>query len=275
MSTNTTQNTDSEPPETYDALCHCSRGDRIRINGTEYLVADTTSGMRNLVSPSNPILLVDGECRELIMGQLPHPHTDVDGVMWRETLRDTDSIEPSDLLASYDDVAVIDGPESDTLDQLPQTTDTVCPYCGHDSCEWQAGEYDGDTVQSLYTCLNTDSHCNGRFVRARDVDTDDSATAVVLDSDGDEHEIELHGVYRETITSRFQLDPRRNEQEAWYTATEVATFLEQKAGAAKDDDKRHGHVEPNGLTFGRGHKDNPTWRDDAYDTKMMVTFHPV
>lgn len=268
--------TDDDVPPTYRALYECSRGDRIRIHDDEYLVLDTTSGIRNLVSPSTPIVRDDdGQFRQLVMGALPRPHSDVGGVMWRSTATDTDTLEPSDLLARYDDVRVLDGDEGDALDALPRTTETECPVCGHDSVEWKDGWRDGTHVESLYVCLNSDDGCRARFVRGRTLDPSETATATVVDSDGDEHAIDLSGIYRETVTSKFKMDPTDNDDKEWYSATEVADFLKMKAGVDQSPDERHGHVEPDGVRFKRGHRTDPTWRDDVYDTKMLVTFHPA
>lgn len=268
----TTTSNDDVPP-TYTALKACSRGDTIRVNGKEYTVVATTEGIRNLLTPSAPIVLDDGEFRQLVYGVLPRPHSDKCGVMWKTTVTDADSLTPDHLLAEYDDVQVIEGEESNGLDLLPRTTEQTCPHCGHDSTEWVNGWRDGTHVESEYVCLGND--CEARFIRDRQMDPTDSATATVVDGDGEERQIELSGIYRETVTSNFKLDTRKNDDEEWYSATEIAQFLEMKAGAEQPKSERHGHVEPDGVRFGRGHKSDPTWVDDKYDTMMKVTFHPV
>lgn len=259
----TSESESNEPPETYTALQEVSRGDRITINGTEHRVVILHSGMRALLGPNYPTIVApDGNTHALAFGRIDG--SDADGVMFLEDL--PEDPQPSDLLAGYDDVTIHEGDAEAVFDTLPTTNADECPCCGHDTATFEYGERDGLRTRELRKC--TADECDTWFVRDRVLDPSDTATVDVVTPSDDTETLELSGVYRETITSRFQMDPRRDAEERWLQASEVAAFLRKKM----DSDPPFGVVKPEG---GRVVSDGPTWKDEKYGADLIVQFAPV
>ncbi|WP_199233681.1 hypothetical protein, partial [Halorubrum sp. SP9] len=160
-----------------------------------------------------------------------------------------------DLLAGYDDVTIHEDDAEAAFDVLPTTDTDECPCCGNTSATFEYGERDGLRTRELRKC--TDDDCETWFVRDRVLDPSDAATVEVVTPSDETVTLELSGVYRETITSRFKLDPRRDAEERWLQASEVASFLRKKMGS----DDPFGVVKPDGH---RSFRNGPTWKDSKY-----------
>jgi hypothetical protein len=264
MSTQTSNNDSNDgPPETYTALQNVSRGDVITINGTPYRVVILHTGLRALLGPEYPTIVdPDGNTHDLRFGRIDG--ADADGVIFHADL--SDDPQPSDLLAGYDDVTIREGDPETVFDVLPTTEADTCPCCENDTATFEYGERDGLRTRELRKCTADD--CDTWFVRDRTLNPSDTATVTVVTPNDDEETLELSGVYRETITSRFKMDPRQNTDERWLQASEVAAFLRKKM----DSDPPFGVVKPDGH---RVLHDGPTWKDQKYGADLLVQFAPV
>ena len=261
MSKAETQSDDSDVPETYEKLQELTCGDCVTINNTDYYVVIQNTGIRSLIMPDFPTLIQpDGTTKDLAFGTVPN--SDECGVIWSDDIG-TDEPTADDLLAEYDQVTITEHEPQTAYSRLETTTDKQCPHCGNTTARFRDGHKDGQTTTELLTCNDSDD-CGEFYIRQRELPVDDSATATVQTFDGETKEIELNGCFRETITSRFKLDPRRNAEECWMTATEVAEVLEAKTTG----ESTHGAIKENW-------NGNIVWKDSQYDYKIEIEYRPV
>lgn len=261
MSTQTTKN----EQVTSDDIQSVERGDIITIEGTQYPVYRLNDGLRAILMPNFPSVVTPQGVRDLAFGQLPDSDSDSMALAWSDNCHDNMTVDDC-ITVGLDNVSIHNGSETDVLRQLPHTDTRHCPNCDNDSAQYHFGERDGSHTQEGRKCTECETH----FVIDREI-PHETATVQAQSHNGEYGDtVELEGIYREVITSRFKLDPRQRAREGFYSANEVKAKID-----AKMNDE--GDAEQFGYTTVNERLRTPsvTWRDDWYDQKLEVTYEPV
>jgi len=269
MSKAKTQNGDSDVST--EDIGNVERGDVIVIDGKRYPVFRLNSGLRSLFNPDHPdVVTPGGEVKSLAVGAISETDNRT-ALAFGEDIEDTDEDNPPTendcLTVGLDSVEIRDGGENDILSLLPATDTRECPQCENDSGTYHFGDRDGQHVREARKCTDCDTY----YTIDREI-PDETATVRTRSHNGEWGEpVELSGIYREVVSSRFDLDPRTNAKEGFFSPQEVTEFIRGKTAAKDSVQKQFGYV-----TGGSRHNGNSvTWRDDRMDQKMEVTFRPV
>lgn len=253
-----------------DQLKNTSRGDVVTVDGTAYPVLRLNSGLRAIVTPDHPEVVdpETGDHRSLAYGAIHDDDDAPKGVMFGDDVPDDDGdadLTEGDLLGTYDDVTVREGDESGIYDHLPASDTRDCPECDG-SGVWQFGDRDGRRAREVYRCTGDD--CRRVWCFDRELPGGSTATVETFPWRGREAgETELSGVYRARHRHKQGLAKTQDGPKAWYTADEVAAFLNPKM----NDD---GEAERFGFVnvTGRGAVE---WADDFPGWFTRVKFTPV
>jgi hypothetical protein len=250
-------------------LADVERGDVIVIDGTEYPVYRLNSGLRSLFTPDHPdVVTPNGDVKSLAYGAIREGDDETALAFVDKIIeKDESDFSPNDCLTvGLDNVEIHNGENVDILDQLQATSDRECPNCGNDSNPYQFGDRDGNHTREARRCGECDMH----YVIDRTI-PETTATVQSRSHDGTWGEtVELSGMYREVVSSRFDLDPRQREREGYYSAKEVAQFINAKMNSS-------GETEQFGYTTARDGRrgGTVTWRDSRTNQKMEISFEPV
>ncbi len=261
---------DSSDSITYEAFENVERGDVIVIDGTEHPVYRLNSGLRSLSLPDHPdVVTPEGEVKSLAHGAFRDDDDRTALIYAEEVGEDEPPSEEECLTVGLENVEVRSGGECDILSLLPSTDTRECPDCGNDGGVYHFSDRDEQHTREARKCTGDD--CDRHYVVNRTV-PDTSATVQLRSHDGEwGEEIELSGLYREVVSSRFKMDPRSRAREGYFSAQEVAEWIETKMN-------NEGEAEQFGYVTGG---ENPskassvTWRDARIDQKLKVTFEPV
>jgi hypothetical protein len=247
-------------------------GDVLWIDSTEFVVLTKQFGF---VHQPLTVVAADGTQGSLIGGAISH-ESSTTGVLWTTDISDTDDVQRSDLLASFDHVYRL---ERDDLERVhawtPDTDQRMCPACEYDrSGEPLRIERQANHAVELRQCTNTDCKHAYRFIRP----FPEPETATLYTWDGrtdtlDEHTI--HGVYRCTEQDDFKFPIKTNDgrDDGFWTASEVADFLNPKLDH-DDPAERFGTVTVTTTEY--ADQQVIRWQDDLkHRAKMTVEFHAI
>jgi len=250
-----------------DDLQEVERGDVILVDGTKYPVFRLNSGLRSLFTPNHPeIILPDGSVDGLAFGPLSEGDDGTAVAIASDTHEDMTADEC--LATSLDPVVIYksdDGADA-ILSELLQTDQRECPECGDDVGTYQFGDRNGRRCREARRC----GECETHYVIDRKI-PESTATVTARNRHGEWGEtVELSGIYREVITSRFRMDPRRRATESYLSAEEVAEFIDGKL-SDEGEAEQFGYA----IVTDRSRGPTVTWYDHWAEQKMEVKFRPV
>lgn len=267
------QTSSSDPPNggssnttiTVGDLTDVERGDVITIDDTDYPVYRMNSGLRALFVPDHPsVVTPDGEVRDLAYGPLEEDDSSPIGLCFVEDANEATTASDC-LTVGLDGVSIREGDMMAIYDRLPTSSSRDCPRCGTGVSCYQFGDVDWRHTREARRCTECETH----FLIDR-VIPESTAEITTRSHDGTWGEtVELAGIYRQVVTSRFKMDPRQRAREGFYSAEEVAQFISARMA---DDGGQVGYCTAREYPPDR---QTVTWYDQRIDQKLEVTFESV